>query len=312
MEKTNVSNSKKNTKKFIRQIPFFLMLILPIIWYIVFCYLPMIGIVIGFQDYVPGDPLFFGANWVGFKHLNIFISGPFFYRLMRNTIVLAFYGLIIGFPAPIILALLINEVTNKKVVKAVQNITYLPHFIAVVIICGIIIDFASLDGLFNGIKGLFVDTPPINYLNDKNFYRPIYVLSDVWAGIGWGSIIYIAALAGVDPTLYEAAEMDGAGRLKQMWHISLPSIKNTIVILFILATGGLLASNLEKTMLLARPITYEVSDVISFYVYRKGIEETQYSFSTAVSLFVSVVTLIFVFTSNYISKKASEDNSSLF
>ncbi len=304
---------KKNNKNlFIRQIPLFIMLILPIIWYIVFCYLPMVGVVIGFQDYVPGDPLFFGADWVGLKHLEIFINGPFFYRLLRNTIVLAFLGLLIGFPAPIILALLINEVTNKKVVKAVQNITYLPHFIATVIICGIIIDFASLDGLFNQIKAIFVDTPPINYLNDKNFYRPIYVLSDVWAGIGWGSIIYIAALAGVDPTLYEAAEMDGAGRIKQMWHISLPSIRNTIIILFILATGGLLASNLEKTMLLARPITYEVSDVISYYVYRKGIEETQYSFSTAVSLFVSVVTLIFVFTSNYISKRASEDNSSLF
>ncbi len=303
----------KNIKKlFIRQIPLFIMLILPITWYIVFCYMPMVGIVIGFQDYVPGDPLILGANWVGFKHIDIFVNGPFFFRLVRNTVVLALYGLIIGFPAPIILALMINEVTNKKVVKTVQNITYLPHFIATVIICGIIIDFASLDGLFNGIKGLFVDTPPINYLNDKNFYRPIYVLSDVWAGIGWGSIIYISALAGVDTTLYEAADMDGAGRLKQMWHISLPSIKNTIIILFILATGGLLASNLEKAMLLARPITYEVSDVISFYVYRKGIEETQYSFSTAVSLFVSVVTLIFVFTSNYISKKVSEDNSSLF
>ncbi len=312
MEDSKIIKKRNRKKLFKRQLPLFIMLLLPVLWYIVFCYLPMIGIVIGFQDYVPGDNILLDGNWVGFKHIKIFVSGPFFYRLMRNTIILAFYGLLIGFPAPIILALMINEVTNKKVVKTVQNITYLPHFIAMVIICGIIIDFASLDGLFNGIRSLFVDSPPINYLNNKDYYRPIYVLSDVWAGIGWGSIIYIAALAGVDPTLYEAAEMDGAGRLKQMWHISLPSIRRTIVILLILATGGLLASNLEKSMLLARPITYEVSDVISYYVYRKGIEETQYSFSTAVSLFVSVVTLIFVFTSNYISKKASDENSSLF
>lgn len=307
-------NEKRKVKMITlkRQLPLFLMLILPIVWYIIFAYIPMIGIVIGFQDYVPGDNLLIGANWVGLKHIKIFIQNPFFFRLIRNTFVLALLGLFICFPAPIILALLINEVKNKYFVKTVQNITYLPHFISMVIICGILIEFASLDGLFNGIRSVFTDAPPINYLNETGWYRPIYILSDLWVGIGWSSIIYIAALAGVNPSLYEAAQIDGASRIKRMIHISIPSIRPTIIILFILATGGLLASNVEKTMLLARPITYEVSDVISYYVYRKGIEEAQYSFSTAVSLFVSIISLFFVLVSNKISSKVTDNETTLF
>lgn len=289
----------------------YLMLLLPIVWYLVFCYMPMFGVVIGFQDYHPGDPFLFGADWVGMKHLANFAKSPYFFRLIRNTFLLAFWGIVIGFPAPIILALMLNEIRMPRFKKVVQTITYLPHFISIIVICGIIIDMTSTDGLFNAIRGWF-GADPINFLNETSCYRPVYVLSDVWQGIGWGSIIYLSALTAVSPALYEAAELDGASRLQKVWHIALPTIRPTITIMFILAVGGIMAGNLDKTMNLARPITYEVSDNIVYYVYRKGVEEAQFSFSTAVGLFSSVVNFIFLVGANFISKKLSGGENSLF
>ncbi len=289
----------------------YLMLVLPLIWYVVFCYMPMFGVVIGFQNYHPGDNFFIGADWVGLKHIKNFIASPYFFRLVRNTFVLAFWGIVVGFPAPIILALMLNEVRNKYFKKTVQTITYLPHFISIIIICGIVIDFASTDGAINGLRALF-GADPINFLNETKYYRFIYVLSDVWAGIGWGSIIYLSALTAVSPALYEAAELDGASRLQKMWHIALPTIRPTITIMFILAMGGIMSGNLDKTMNLARPITYEVSDNIVYYVYRKGVEEAQFSFSTAVGLFSSVINFIFLLGANFISRKLSDGENSLF
>ena len=289
----------------------YLMLILPLAWYLVFCYFPMFGVVIGFQDYHPGDPLFFGADWVGLKHLIQFMESPYFFRLVRNTFLLAFWGIVVGFPAPIILALMLNELRMERFKKAVQTITYLPHFISIIIICGIVIDMTSTDGLFNAIRGWF-GASPINFLNETKYYRPIYVLSDVWAGIGWGSIIYLSALTAVSLDLYEAADLDGASRLQKIWHIALPTIRPTITIMFILAVGGIMSGNLDKTMNLARPITYEVSDNIVYYVYRKGIEEAQFSFSTAVELFSSAVNFIFLVGANFITKRLSAGENSLF
>lgn len=305
-KKRSVKDSLKKNKGL------YLMLILPLLWYVIFCYVPMFGIVIGFQDYHPGDPYFIGAHWVGLKHIILFVKNPFFYRLIRNTFALAFLILLIGFPAPIMLALMLNEVKMEKFKKTVQTISYLPHFISIIIVCGIVIDFTSNNGAINGLREMLFNKGPISFLDDVKYYRSIYVFSDVWATIGWSSIIYLAALTAVSPSLYEAAELDGASRLQKIWHIALPTIRPTITILFILAVGGILASNLEKTMNLARPITFEVSDNIAYYVYRKGIEESQYSFSTAIELFSSVISFIFLITANKISRKLSDGENSLF
>lgn len=289
----------------------YLMLVLPVAWYIVFCYMPMFGVVIGFQDYHPGDPFLFGANWVGLKHLMNFAKSPYFFRLVRNTFLLAFWGIVVGFPAPILLALMLNELRMRRFKKVVQTITYLPHFISIIVICGIVIDMTSTDGLFNAIRGWF-GANPVNFLNETKYYRAIYVLSGVWQSIGWESIIYLSALTAVSPALYEAAELDGANRLQKVWNIALPTIRPTITIMFILAIGGIMAGNLDKTMNLARPITYEVSDNIVYYVYRKGVEEAQFSFSTAVGLFSSVINFIFLIGANSISRKLSDGENSLF
>lgn len=290
----------------------YLMLMLPLLWYLIFCYLPMFGIVIGFQDYHPGDPYLFGADWVGFKHLQIFIESPYFFRLIRNTFLLAFYGLLFGFPAPIALALILNEVRVEKFKKSVQTITYLPHFISMIVICGIVIDLTSTDGAINGIREMLFGSDPINFLNEAQYYRAIYVLSDIWTNVGWGSIIYLSALTAVDPTLYEVADLDGASRIQKIRYIALPTIRPTITIMFILAVGGIMGSNLDKTMNLARPITYEVSDNISYYIYRKGVQESEFSFSTAVGLFSSVINFVFLVSANGVSKRLSDNENSLF
>jgi putative aldouronate transport system permease protein len=306
INKISVKDSLKKNKGL------YLMLLLPLLWYVIFCYAPMFGIVIGFQDYHPGDPYFIGAHWVGLKHITLFINSPYFFRLVRNTFVLAFLTLLVGFPAPIILALMLNEVKMEKFKKTVQTISYLPHFISIIIICGLVIDFTSNNGAINGLRQLLFNSSPISFLDDAKYYRSIYVISDVWASIGWSSIIYLAALTAVSPSLYEAAELDGASRLQKIWHIALPTIRPTITILFILAVGGILSSNLDKAMNLARPITYTVSDNIAYYVYRKGIEESQFSFSTAIDLFSSVINFLFLITANLISRKLSEGENSLF
>lgn len=306
IKKISVKDSLKKNKGL------YLMLILPLLWYVIFCYLPMFGIVIGFQDYHPGDSYFIGAHWVGLKHITLFVKSPYFFRLIRNTFVLAFLTLLVGFPAPIILALMLNEVKMEKFKKTVQTISYLPHFISIIIICGLVIDFTSNNGAINGLRQLLFNSSPISFLDDAKYYRSIYVISDVWASIGWSSIIYLAALTAVSPSHYEAAELDGASRLQKIWHIALPTIRPTITILFILAVGGILSSNLDKAMNLARPITYTVSDNIAYYVYRKGIEESQFSFSTAIDLFSSVINFLFLITANMISRKLSEGENSLF
>jgi putative aldouronate transport system permease protein len=312
VEKAIVPINKKPTriqrfkKEFHKGKYVYLMLLPVILYYVIFQYWPMIGVVIGFQNYIPGLG-FFESPWIGFKHFTDFFHSFYFWRLIKNTFILNFWLLIFGFPAPIILALLLNEVRHSWFKRTVQTVTYIPHFISMVVIVGIIKDFTATDGMINQLREL-LGRDTITFLQIPEYFRSIYVSSDIWQSIGWSSIIYFAALSAVDPNLYEAAEMDGAGRFRKMWHITLPAIKPTIVILLILTIGNLLSSGFEKILLLYQPLTYETADVISTYVYRKGIEDSSFSFATAVGLFNTVVNFILLIIANTISKKVS-DNS---
>jgi len=275
-----------------------------VVYYVVFHYFPMYGAVIAFQDYNPGAGIF-GSEWVGLKHFHDFITGPYFWRLLRNTFLLSFYSLLFGFPAPILLALLINELRSEILKRFVQSITYLPHFISVVVISGIVIDLTNSNGLINNIIEMLGGERSTLTANPALF-RTIYVSSSIWTELGWGSIIYLAALSTVNPHLYEAAEMDGAGRLRKAIHITLPAIRPVIVILLILQMGRLLSVGWEKVLLLYNPLVYETADVIATYVYRRGLEQADYSFSAAIGLFNSIVNFILLIAANKISQKTNE------
>lgn len=281
------------------------LMILPVIaFFIIFSYWPMYGVIIAFKDYSPGKGIW-GSNWVGLKNFKDFFSSYYVGRLIRNTILINIYDLIWGFPAPIILALLINEVNNKLFKRTIQTISYLPHFISLVVVCGIIIDFTASDGLITTILSYF-GIKPTNLLMRPELFRTIYISSGIWQGVGWGSIIYLAALSGIDTNLYEAATIDGAGRWKQALHITLPGIAPTIIILFILRLGSMMSVGYEKIILLYNSTTYETADVISSFVYRKGLQESNYSYSTAVGLFNSIINFMLIIIANTISRKVSE------
>jgi len=278
---------------------------LPVIaFYVLFQYKPMYGALIAFKDFSPGRG-FSGSPWVGFEHFIRYFRSPFFIRLLRNTFLISFYGLVFGFPAPIILALLLNEVRHSPFKRTIQTITYLPHFISLIVICGMIADFSLSTGLFNDIIAFFGGTR-FPLLQQPNLYRPIYIASDIWQGIGWGTIIYLSALSAIDPQLYEAAMIDGAGRFKQLLNVTLPSIAPTIVILLILRIGNLLSVGYEKTLLLYNPATYQTADIISTYVYRVGLLEQNWSYSTAIGLFNSLVNFSLLLMANRVSRKVSE------
>lgn len=289
------------------------LLMLPVIvFYFIFSYIPMGGVLIAFKDYslkkgVLGSPW---AGMFGLAHFVTFVTDPFFLRLVRNTVLISLYNLVFGFPAPILLALLLNELKGRVYKRVVQTISYFPHFISTVVICGMITEFSLSDGLFNQLRFAFGAQEGVSFLQETRYFRTIYTASGVWQSVGWGSIIYLASIAGVDPQLYEAAALDGAGRLRCVWHITLPGIRNTAVILLIMQIGRLLSVGSEKILLLYNATTYEVADVISTYVYRRGLLEFDFSYSTAVSLFNSVIGFALVFIANFISGKVSE--TSLF
>ena len=277
-----------------------------IVWYIVFCYLPMWGIVIGFYDYRPLLGLE-KSQFVGLKHFKEFFNNIFAKRIIANTIILNLWGLIVGFPAPIILALLLNEVHNKYMKKTVQTITYLPHFISLVVICGMIHMFTGSNGFITQIVAALSDHPDNkSLLGVSEFFRPIYTFSGIWQNVGWDSIIYLAAMSAVAPELYESADLDGASRIQKMWHITIPTIAPTIVILLIFAVGGMLGSGHEKIILLYNHLTMDRADVIASYVYRLGVGSGQYSFTTAVGLFSAVINFILLIFTNMFAKKFSE------
>ncbi|MFF2909044.1 ABC transporter permease [Paenibacillus sp. NPDC057934] len=302
--------SARSTNRFIRDFRInkylYLMMIPVVAYYLIFHYAPMYGALIAFKEYSPMKGIL-GSDWVGLKHFQDFFNSYYFWRILKNTIVISLYSLIFEFPAPIILALLINEVRSKSFKRVAQTITYMPYFISLVVICGIITDFTNADGIINSLFTYFgYDGQAM--LQKPELFRPIYILSEIWQRIGWESIIYIAALMSIDVEQYEAARMDGASRFKQMFYITLPGILPTISIMLILRMGNLLNVGFEKIILLYNPITYETADVISSFVYRKGLLEFGWSYSSAVGLFNSVINLALLVTANYVSRKVNKNS----
>lgn len=275
---------------------------------LVFSYFPMYGITIAFKEYNASKGLI-GSPWTGFKYFNSFFHDPMAFRVLKNTLLLGLYSLLWSFPAPIILALLLNELRSKHFKKIVQTVSYFPHFISVVIVVGMLKDFTARDGLFNKIIAHFGGNP-IMFLLDPHYFRTIFISSGIWQGIGFGTIIYLAALSGIDPTFYDVAEVDGASRWKKVLHITWPSIRPTTVILLIFSLGGILGSDFQKIILLYTPETYSVADVIGSYVYRQGILGARYEYTTAIGLFMSVISFVILYLSNWVSRKVSE--TSLF
>ncbi|MCI8385932.1 MAG: sugar ABC transporter permease [Acutalibacter sp.] len=286
----------------------YLMAIPLIAFFIVFAYMPMGGLLMAFENYKPNKG-FLGSDFVGLKNFMDFFGSPFAFRTIRNTLVISFLQLIIEFPLVIVFALLINEIKMGPFRKAVQTLTYMPYFISMVVMAGIIVDFVKSTGVVGQLVGVFTGTPT-NLLGDPKYWRPLYIATNLWQGLGFSSIIYVAALSGIDQELYEAAEIDGATRWKQTLHITLPGIASTIIIMLILRVGSIMAVGQEKTILLYNSQVYETADIISSFIYRKGLLEFNYGYSTAVSLFNSVINFILLVTTNQISKKFSE--TSLF
>jgi len=287
------------------------LMILPILVFIaVFSYTPMTGLVIAFKEYRPRLGIA-GSKWVGLTHFENFFNDIYFVRIVRNTFSISLLNILFGFPAPILLALLLNEVRNTKFKRTVQTITYMPYFISLIVACALVRVYAQNNGLFSQIAVAFGGARQ-NLLMNKNAFYPIYVISDIWQNIGWNSIIYLAALSSIDQEQYEAARIDGANRFRQVLHITLPGLLPTIMILFILRMGSVLNVGFEKIILLYSEATYEVSDVISTYLYRRGIvaENPSFSYATAIGLFNSVVNLTFLLTFNWLGKKVTK--SSLF
>lgn len=285
------------------------LMVLPLIAFIIiFAYMPMGGLMMAFENYRPNLGIF-RSELVGLKNFMDFFNSPFAYRTIRNTLVISFLQLIIEFPLVIVFALLINEIKVGPFRKSVQMLTYMPYFISMVVMAGIIVDFVKSTGVVGQLMGVFTGTP-VNLLGDPQYWRPLYIVTNLWQGLGFGSIIYVAALSGIDQELYEAAEIDGANRWKQTLHITLPGIANTIVIMLILRIGSIMAVGQDKTILLYNSQVYETADIIASFIYRKGLLEFNYGYSTAVSLFNSVINFILLVTANQLSKKFSE--TSLF
>lgn len=280
-------------------------MIVPVIaFFIIFQYAPMYGAIIAFKNYVPRLG-FLNSPWVGFEHFITFFNSHYFYRVFQNTVLISFYDILFGFPAPLIFALMLNEVRKTAFKKTVQTITYMPYFISLVVVAGMIVDFTASDGVINDIVAMFGGTRTPFLQRPENF-RTIYILSNIWQNMGWRSVIYLAALAAIDQEQYEAATIDGAGRFRQIWSVTIPGIMPTVIILLILKMGQVLSVGFEKIILLYNPNTYEVADVISSFIYRRGLLEANFSFSTAVGLFNSVVNFSMLILVNTLSRKLND------
>jgi putative aldouronate transport system permease protein len=296
---------KHGLRYHIKREPLLYVMVLPaLIYLVVFRYLPMYGVTVAFQkfDIVKG---YFGSEWVGLFYFKKFSNDPFLFRIVKNTFLLSFYSLIFGFPMPIILALSLNEVGHRTYKRTIQTVSYLPHFISVVVIVGLLKFFFGTEGIVNDMF-VSLGVPAQRFWIDSGWFRPMYIGSGIWQGVGWGSIIYLAALSGINVELYDAAYIDGANRWGRMWHITLPGMKPTIILLMILSIGKMMDVGFEKAFLMYSPITYDVADIISTYVYRRGLQEMQLSYSAAVGLFESFINCILIVVANYISRKFSE------
>lgn len=279
----------------------YVMFLFPTVYFLIFHYAPMVGNLMAFQEYsiVKG---FFGSSWAGTKYFEQFLNDSYFWQVVRNTVLLNLYSLIFFFPAPIVFALLLNELRVQLFKRFVQSITYIPHFLSTVVVAGMLVNFLSSDGLINQFRGM-LGGDPITFLSLPEWFRTIFIGSDIWQGLGWGSIIYLAALTGIDPTLYEAATIDGASRWKKIRHITIPGIMTVIMVMLLLNLGHMLSVGFEKILLLYSGPTYETADVIQTYVYRRGLIDSDFSFAAAVGIFQSVLSFVLVISANQISKK---------
>lgn len=294
---------KENAELYTIMLPTFVLIL-------IFCYIPIYGLVISFQDYIPGMSfLSFDAEnpirWVGLKHFERFITGTNFQRLMKNTLWLSFLNIVFGFSVPIIFALFLNEIKSARFKKFVQTASYLPYFISTVVVAGMVLSFININGIFNklveGLGGV-----PKSYNTDPKYFPTIYTITNVWKNFGFNSIMYLSAIAAIDPALYESARLDGAKRLQLMWHITIPSIKPTIAIMLIMSVGSMLSSNTDLILLLYGPATYSSADVIGTYVYRIGVEGGQFSYTTAIGFFAAAINFVLVFLANRASDKITE------
>lgn len=308
MQKARLSSFKRSqlVRDLIRDRWMYLLLFPGILYFVVFKYVPMLGLVMAFQDYKPFTG-FINSPWVGFKHFERFFTEPQFWSLFRNTLLLAIYNLVFFFPLPVLLALMINEARREMFKRIVQTLLYLPHFISWVVAVGIFyVLFTTEGGVVNELLAQF-GFEKIPFMLSEEWFRPMIIAQSIWKEAGWGTIIFLAALSGVDLQLYEAARMDGAGRWRQLWHITIPAIRSTIVILFILRLGSFLDTGFEHIFLMLNSMNREVGEVFDTYVYMKGLTQAQYSYSAAVGLFKSLVGLVLVLGANRLAKKFGEE-----
>jgi len=295
--------SRKLQRDWKRNNSLYLLFVPVLLYYLIFQYGPMFGLIISFQNYKPSTG-FFGSKWVGLQHFKDFFTDYYFQRVFFNTLRISFYTLVITFPMPIILALLLNELRSKHFSRLVQTITYIPHFISIVVVVSIMMDLTGRNGVIPQFLQHF-GVPPVTMLNEKQYFVPLYVISAIWQNIGWNSIVYLSALTAIDAELYEAAKIDGAGKIRQLLSITLPCLLPTIIIMLILQVGKMFNVGYEKIILMYNPLTYEVADVISTYVYRKGLLEMSWSYSAAVGMFNSIVSFLLVWFTNKLSRRVS-------
>ncbi|MGW0808603.1 ABC transporter permease [Nonomuraea sp. NPDC002799] len=275
--------------------------ILPLLFFAIFRYVPMIGNIIAFRRFEPGGAVL-GESWVGLRYVKMFLSDPTFWKVFTNTLFLGGLTLLFCFPLPIVLALLLNEVRNRYLKRFVQSISYLPHFLSVVIVAAVAMQLLSVDGPVNQMVKV-LGNEPITFLQQPEWFRTIYVSSEMWQTVGWGTILYLAALTTIDDQLYEAARMDGASRWRQVWHVTLPGIRPTVMTLLILNIGTFMAVGFEKVLLLYNPLTYPTADVISTYLFRMGVVSSNFSYAAAIGLFEAIIGLILVLSANVISRR---------
>lgn len=287
-----------------KDLPLYLMFLPFVLHLLIFTYKPMLGILIAFKDYNVYQGIA-ASEWVGLEHFKSFLSGAYFLRTCRNTFAIGILNLIFTFPAPILLAILLNEVRNRKLKSFFQTATFLPHFVSLVVICGITVNLLAPGGIINNLIEKF-GGERIYFLLKPEWFRTIYISTGIWAGCGYSSIIYLAALSGIDTTLYEACEIDGGNKLRKILHITIPGILPTIVVKLMLQIGHVFSVGFEKIILLYQPVTYEKADVISSYMYRVGMTDGKYDLATAVGLFNSLIALVFVVSSNYIAKRLTD------
>lgn len=287
--------------RFKKSLPIYALLLPGVVLLLFFHYVPIFGIIIGFEDFSPYKGIF-GSPWVGFKHFIRFLTDPNFWRVMRNTLVINVYQLFFGFPFPIIFALFLNELWSSKSKKAIQTISYLPHFLSWVIVASLFRNMLSpSQGIINGLVEFF-GGDPIYFLTKTRYFRTIIIIQSVWKGFGMSAVYYIASLSSIDTQLYEAAAIDGAGRLRQTWHITLPGLRNIIIVLLVLQMGSMITIGFEQIYLMYNDPVYAVGDVISTYVYRLGIESTQFSYTAAIGVTQNIVNFLLVFSANKLSR----------